>query len=107
MGERFASGFRRHRLEARGVAMLYKKINVELIVVADQAEAVVAELNGALDRLDERYALFGGEIEAVAFEHPGPRRKSALAHTKAAGETVAVAVKAARESVAVALRAVI
>lgn len=87
--------------------MLYKKINVELIVVADQAEAVVAELNGALDQLDERYALFGGEIETVAFEHPGPRRKSALAHTKAAGETVVGAVKIARESVAVALRAVI
>lgn len=84
--------------------MLYKKINVELIVVADQAEAVVAELNGALDQLDERYALFGGEIESVAFEHPGRRRKSALAHTKAAGET---AVRAAREGVAVALRAII
>jgi hypothetical protein len=31
--------------------MLYKKINVEVIVVADEAEAVVAELNAALDRL--------------------------------------------------------
>jgi hypothetical protein len=27
--------------------MLYKKINVELIVVADEAEAVIAELNTA------------------------------------------------------------
>ena len=87
--------------------MKYKKINVELIVVADEAEAVVGDLNAALDRLEERYTLFGGGIETVAFEHSGTRRRSALAHTMAAGETVAVAVKAARESVAVALRAVI
>ena len=32
--------------------MLYKKINVELIVAADEAEAVVAALNSSLDRLD-------------------------------------------------------
>ena len=87
--------------------MLYKKINLELMVVADEAEAVVAELNAALDRLEEKHTLFGGEIETVAVEHPGTRKRSALAHTMAAGETVAVAVKAARESVAVALRAVI
>ena len=87
--------------------MRYKKINVEVIVVADEAEAVVAELNAALDRLEESHTLFGGGIEAVAFEHPGKRRRSALAHTMAAGETVAVAVRAARESVTVALRAVI
>ena len=87
--------------------MLYKKINVELIVVADEAEAAVAELNAALDRLEERHTLFGGGIDTVAFEHPGKRKRSALAHTMAAGETVAVAVRAARQSVAVALRAVI
>jgi hypothetical protein len=33
--------------------MLYKKISVEVIVVADEAEAVVAELNAALDRLED------------------------------------------------------
>jgi hypothetical protein len=87
--------------------MLYKKINVELIVVADEAEAVVAELNAALDQLEERHTLFGGGIETIAFEHSGRRKRSALAHTMAAGETVAVAVRAARESVTVALRAVI
>ena len=87
--------------------MLYKKINVELIVVADESEAVVAELNAALDQLEERHTLFGGAIETVAFEHPGTRKKSALAHTIAAGETVAVALRVARESVTVALRAVI
>jgi hypothetical protein len=87
--------------------MLYKKIYVELIVVADEADAVVAELNATLDRLEERQTLFGGGIETVAFEHPGTQKRSALAHAMAAGETVAVAVRAARESVTVALRAVI
>jgi hypothetical protein len=83
--------------------MLYKKINVELIVVADEAEAVVADLNAALDRLEKRHTLFGGGIETVAFEHPGTEKRSALAHTMAAGEAVALAVRAAGESVSVAL----
>jgi hypothetical protein len=87
--------------------MLYKKINLELIVVADEAGAVVAELNAALDRLEEKHTLFGGEIETVAIEHPGTRKRSALAHTLAAGETVASALRTARKSVHVALRAVI
>ena len=87
--------------------MLYKKIDVEVIVAADEAEAVVAALNSSLDQLDEKYTLFGGEIETVAFEHRGTRKKSALAHTIAAGESVAVALRAARESVAVALHAVV
>ena len=87
--------------------MLYKKINVELIVVADEADAVVAQLNTALDRMEEKHTLFGGGIETVAIEHRGTRRKSALAHTMAAGETVADALRTARESVNVALRAII
>ena len=87
--------------------MLYKKINVELVVVADEAEAVVAELNNALDRLEEKHTLFGGEIETVAIEHSGTRKRSALAHTMASGETVASALKTARNSVNIALRAVI
>jgi hypothetical protein len=87
--------------------MFYKKINVELIVVADEAEAVIEELKGALDLLDERNTVFGGGIETVAFEHSGTRKRSALAHTMAAGETVAVALRTARQSVATALRAVI
>jgi hypothetical protein len=87
--------------------MLYKKINVELIVVVDEAEAVVAELNATLDRLEEGHTLFGGGIETVSIEHPGTRKRSALAHTMAAGETVAGALRTARESVTVALRAVI
>jgi hypothetical protein len=87
--------------------MRYKKITLELIVVADEAEAVVTELNATLDRMEEKYTLFGGGIETVAIEHPGTRKRSALAHTIAAGETAAVAVRAARKSLTVALRAVI
>jgi hypothetical protein len=87
--------------------MLYKKINVELIVVADEAEAVIAGLNAALDRLEEKHTLFGGGIESVPVEHRGTRKRSALAHTIAAGETVAGAVRTARDSVSNALRAVI
>ena len=87
--------------------MLYKRINVELIVVADEAETVVAELEAALDRLEEKQTIFGGGIETVAFEHLGIRKRSALAHTIAAAGTATVALRTARKSVAVALRAVI
>jgi hypothetical protein len=44
-----------------------------------------ADLNAVLDRLEERHTLFGGGIEAVAFEHPGTPKRSALAHTMATG----------------------
>jgi hypothetical protein len=90
-----------------GTPVLYKKINVELIVVADEADGVIQELNAALDRLDERHTIFGGGIETVAFEHSGTRKRSALAHTIVAGETVAGALRTARKSLDVALRAVI
>ena len=87
--------------------MLYKRINVELIVVADEADAVVAELDAALDRFEEKYTLFGGGIETVAFEHSGRRKRSALAHTISAAGTTVAGLRTARKSVAVALRAVI
>jgi hypothetical protein len=87
--------------------MAYKKINVELIVFADDAEAVVVELNAALDKLEERHTIFGGGIETVPVEHSGTRKKSALMHTRAAGETAAGALKLAGEKVAGALREVI
>jgi hypothetical protein len=87
--------------------MLYKKINLELIVAADEAQEVVAALNSALDQLDEKYTLFGGDIETVAVKHRGTRKRSALAHTIAAGESVAGALRTARKGVEVALRAVI
>lgn len=87
--------------------MLYKRIHVELIVIDDEADAVAAELEAALDRLEEKHTLFGGGIETVAFECPGRQKKSALAHTMAAAVTAAAAVRTARKSVAVALRAVV
>jgi hypothetical protein len=90
-----------------GYQMQYKKINIELMVVADEADAVVAELNAALDQMEEKHTLFGGAIETVAFEHTGTAKRSALAHTIAAVETAGSVVRTARKSVAVALRAVI
>jgi hypothetical protein len=87
--------------------MLYKKINVEVIVVADEAESVVAELNAALDRLEEGHTIFGGGIESVSVEHKGARKKSALRHSLAAGETAVAAVKVAGEKMAGAFREII
>ncbi len=87
--------------------MLYRKINVELIVIEDEAEAVVEELNAVLDRLEEGHTIFGGDIETVAVEQPGTQKRSALKHTIAAGETAADAIKAAGEKVANAFRKVI
>lgn len=87
--------------------MTYKKINLELIVFADDAEAVVAELNAALNRLEERHTVFGGGIEAVPVEHSETRKKSALMHTRAAGKTAADALNLAGEKVAGALRKII
>lgn len=84
--------------------MLYKKINIELLTLADEAEPVVAELNAALDQLEEKHTLFGGKIETVAVDHAETRKRSALAHTLAAGKT---AMRSAREGLTVALRAVI
>jgi hypothetical protein len=54
--------------------MLYKKININLIVPADEAEAVVAGLNASLDVLEEKHTLFGGEIEVVDVEHRGTKK---------------------------------
>ena len=51
--------------------MLYKKINLELIVVADEADAVVVELSAALDRVEEKHTLFGGGIETVGLPGQG------------------------------------
>jgi hypothetical protein len=87
--------------------MQYKKITVEVIVAADESDAVVAQLNAALDHIDETHTLFGGDVEAVAFEHSGKRRRSALGHTLAAGGTAVDALKIARNGMKTALRAVI
>jgi hypothetical protein len=87
--------------------MLYRKINLELIVVEDEAESVVEQLNAALDRLEEGHTIFGGEIETVSIEEPQTPRRSALTHTIAAGETAVSAVRAAGGKVVDALRKVI
>jgi len=87
--------------------MAYKKINLELIVFADDAEAVVTELNAALDRLEEQHTIFGGGIEMVGVEHRGTRKRSALMHARAAGETAVAALRMASEKAAGALKEVI
>jgi len=87
--------------------MIYRKINMELIVIEDEAEAVIEQLNAALDRLEEGHTIFGGEIEAVPIEAPKTPRRSALTHTMAAGETAASAVRTAGEKVVNAIRKVI
>ena len=87
--------------------MGYQKINVELIVFSDEADAVVEELNSAIDRLDETHTIFGGGIEAIPVDHSGARRKSALRHTRDAGDTATSAVKLAAQKVAGAYKKVI
>jgi hypothetical protein len=87
--------------------MGYQKINVELIVFSDEADAVVEELNSAIDRLDETHTIFGGGIETIPVDHSGTRRKSALRHTLDAGNTATSAVKLAAQKVAGAYKKVI
>jgi hypothetical protein len=87
--------------------MLYRKIELELIVTEDEAEAVVTELNATLDRLEVEHTIFGGEIETIVVEEPGTRRKSALTHTTDAVDTAVDAVKAAGGKVVNAFRKVI
>lgn len=87
--------------------MAYQRINVELVVFADEADLVVAELNSAIDRLEDAHTIFGGGIEIAAVEHSGTRRKSALKHTVAAADTAAGAIKLAGEKVADACKKII
>jgi hypothetical protein len=87
--------------------MLYKKINLELIVPADEAGGVICELGLALDGMEDRYTLFGGGTDTLLIEHSGVRRRSALSHTLAAGKTAVGAVKMARDRVSSALHLVI
>ena len=101
-------------LEPRGIEshlgapkMAYKKINVELIVFADEAESVVAELNASLDRLEASHTIFGGGIETVAVDHRETRKRSALRHTLDAGDTAIDALRLAREKATGALKEII
>src|ERR1700677_2260230 len=77
--------------------MLYKKIDLELIVPADEADAVVAELAAALDHIKERYTFFGGGTKTVPIARTGSRRKSALSHALNADKTAVGAIKTVRE----------
>jgi hypothetical protein len=87
--------------------MEYRKITVELVAFADEADAVAAELNAAIDRLDETHTIFGGTVESAAVEHSGTRRKSALRHTLAAGETAAAAIRSAGGHIAGAYKRIV
>lgn len=87
--------------------MLYKKINLEVIVPADEADAVVTKLNSAIDRMEESHTIFGGGIEVATVEHKGTRRKTAFMRTVAAGEAAIGAIKVARGAVVGALRTII
>lgn len=85
----------------------YKKINLELIVMAAEADAVIAKLNSALDQLAEQHDIFGGEFETATIEHHGSRRKSALMHTREASKTAASAIKKASQTASGTLRKII
>ena len=87
--------------------MEYRRINLELIVFAEEASAVVAELNSAIDRMEDTHAIFGGEIEVVPVRKSGVRRKSALTHTLSAATTAIAAMRLAGDKVAGAYRKVI
>jgi hypothetical protein len=87
--------------------MGYQKINVELIVFSEEADAVVAELNSSIDRLEETYAIFGGGIETVPVAHSGTWRRSALTHALDAGNAATSAVKLAAQNVVDAYKKVI
>lgn len=87
--------------------MVYRKISVELVVFADEADSVVAELNSAIDRLEKAHTIFGGDIEIATVKKSGTQRKSALMHTLAAGGAAVAAVKLAGDKVAGAYKRVI
>ena len=87
--------------------MDYQKINVELVVFSEDADAVVSELNAAIDRLEVTHEIFGGSIETAPVTHSGTRRKSALRHTLDAGNTATSAVKLAAQKVTGAYKKII
>lgn len=87
--------------------MRYKRIVVELVVGEDEADTIISQLNRKLNQLEEDHDIYGGDIEAVSFKGPARQRRSALAHTLAAGGTVAMALRNTRRHVGNAVRAVI
>ena len=87
--------------------MKYQKIDLELIVFSEERDAVVAELNSAIDRLEETHTIFGGGVDTFPIEHSGARRKSAMKHVFDAGDTATSAVKLAAQKVADAYKKVV
>jgi hypothetical protein len=87
--------------------MAYRKITVELVVFAEEADSIVTDLNSAIDRLEDTYTIFGGGIAVSTVQHGGTRRKSALMHTLAAADTAAAAFKLAGEKVVAASKKII
>lgn len=87
--------------------MVYRKINLELVVFADEAESVIAGLTSAIDQLDETHTIFGGQIENIEIQCIGTRRQSALTHTFGAGSRAVAAMRLAGTTVATAYRKII
>ena len=87
--------------------MKYQKLTVEMVVFPEDADAVIAKLNAAIDQIDRTHTIFGGEIEATPIEHSGTRRKSALRHALDAGTTASSAVRLAAQKAKNAYRKVI
>jgi len=98
---------RGHRIVEGAKSMKYQKIDLELIVFSEESDAVVAELNSAIDRLEETHTIFGGGIDTVPIEHSGARRRSALRHVLDAGDTATSVAKLAAQKVADAYKIVI
>lgn len=87
--------------------MGYEKINVELVVFSEEADAVVSMLNSAIDSIEESHTVFGGAIETVPVDHRGTRRKSALMHTLDARNAATDAMKSAAKKVVDAYKKVV
>lgn len=87
--------------------MKYQRINIELIVFSEEADTVIADLNEAIDRLEDSHTIFGGGMEVCAVEHSGTRRKSALRRALDSGGTAKSVVKSAAQKVAGAYKKVI
>jgi hypothetical protein len=87
--------------------MKYEKLTLEIVVFPDDAEAVIAALNSAIDRIEETHPIFGGEIEITPIEHSGTRRESALRHVVNAGKTATSGVRLAAQKATEAYKKVI
>lgn len=87
--------------------MVYRKISLELIVFADEAESVIAKLNSAVDDLEEAHTVFGGGIEMVTVDKIEIPNTSAIRHTLAAGSAALAAIKLAGDKVTDACKKVV